>query len=162
MINKHRGQIILITTFSLVIILGIIYISSTPILKFLRSIKETSYYYNALNIANTGLEISYLGIIPRGFDLLANTSSRIGSGCYITNRTACSYDRTNNNILNRTSKYCRLNNLENAYLNLKIATTNNITTISGSTFVKTKINSQGVFKNKLSNLKIFVWPVVCL
>lgn len=169
MYKKNKGQIIIITTISLIIMLVVVYISFLPITKLLTSIRETTDYYQAINITNSGLEIAYLTITFNGFDLLANTTSRGTDGsCYSSDRTSvCGFDQyQGRNQLNRTSKFCHLSRVFSGsglsgYLNLRLATTNNATTIGGTTFVKTSINSQGVVRNKLANLKTFNWPVVC-
>lgn len=165
--NKYKAQIILITTLSLIITLSIVYIAVIPIFKFLKSIKLTTNYYQAVEIANIGLEIEEINFLPKGFDLLINTTSRYYNECYKKERSSiCSYDNINepsNNILNRISKYCQIENfdLNDYYLNLKTATTNYTTTSGGTTLVENFITSQGVYKENLVILKLRNFPVVC-
>ena len=162
---ENKSQIIMITITSMIISLGIIYISLMPIMKTVRNISETTNYYQALEISNTGLEIEYLSTLADGFDYLANTSSRSGVRCDIYNRNNnCGYSSEyNTSSLNGISKYCDYNNSwrnNGGYLNLErkeIGTK----TIWGANYKKLLINSQGVFKNKLGNINIIIYPPQC-
>ena len=153
----NRSQIILITTFSLIIILGVVYISLLPISNLLKSLRESSDYYQSLNFSNDGIEISYFSSIKvSGYDLLSGTYTRSGNSCdtYDNFRMGVCANNNVNNILNLTSKYC---NYLDGYLNLQVATTNQINGYS----IKTMIKSQGAFKNKLTTLRVYVIAAEC-
>ncbi|GIW66333.1 MAG: hypothetical protein KatS3mg095_0231 [Candidatus Parcubacteria bacterium] len=162
--RTNKSQIILIITISLIISLGIIYISFLPLTKTLKNIKETTDYYRALEIANSGLEIDYLSLIPGGFDLLANTTSRSSLQCKEFNRYNSCIFSTNysSTSLEGLSKYCDYNNnwrINNSYLNLE---RKKLSEIDGYNFFKIKINSQGVVRNKLANLNIEIYVGRCM
>jgi hypothetical protein len=168
--NYCQGQIIILTTFSLIISISIIYIFLIPIFNTLKSIKETTDYYQAQAFANSGLEINYLFVGPfRSFDILNNTISKIGPTCYYNFPTnPCLQnlaDITNpSTFLNRKGKYCLFptnTGLVN-YLNLMTTNTQDIVTdIANTNYNKFLIQSQGVYKNKLYHLKQYVWAVAC-
>ncbi|MCS7184202.1 MAG: hypothetical protein NZ866_02540 [Patescibacteria group bacterium] len=163
-----KGQVLIITIFSLIITLGLIYLSLNPIANLLKEVKETTYYYQATEIANTGLEIEYFTIRTAGFDLLINTTSRRGGECEIygenSRNSVCGIEIASN-ILNRTVKYCQYKNQNgenqwsDGYLNIKTATTNiNININLGDytlELTKIVITSQGNYKGKLANLSLY-------
>jgi hypothetical protein len=164
----YQGQIIILTTFSLIISISIIYIFLIPIFNTLKSIKETTDYYQAQSFANSGLEINYL--IIAGFDILNNTRLRIsaGSNCvYVNTINSCLQNlgdiNNSSTFLNRKGKYCLFptnTGLVN-YLNLMTINTQYKIQELGATYTQFLIQSQGVYKNKLYNLKQKIWEYDC-
>ncbi|GIW65953.1 MAG: hypothetical protein KatS3mg094_472 [Candidatus Parcubacteria bacterium] len=167
---EKKSQVILITITSLIISLGIIYISFIPIIKTARSINEMTNYYQALEISNTGLEIEYLATLTSGFDYLAATKSRAGNNCNVYSRNSnCGYSSDYSaSSLNGISKYCDYNSSwrnNGGYLNLErkeLGTTTIGLSGYNLTYVKLLINSQGIFKNKLSSLNVIIYPAPCM
>ena len=96
---KIKAQVLLITTFAILLTAGIVYVMLLPTLSTLRSLNETTDSYQALANAEAGLEIELL-------NQMVSTAPSIISGSFDCTTTE---DRSNNNNERHQKRKCRYN-----------------------------------------------------